>query len=221
MRVLHQAAEIPVTPQQEIFDDDGRFIARADLRIDGTGGSTSTTVRGIGRLMSTKSTWNATGPSSASVGSGTATPRNTGRRDGAAIIADAAPPARTGLESASAGCVAGPARPFAPRTGWPRPGVLQLAASHCRNRSDATRRRPKSGWYVTGYVRGRTGSGALLATLTLGELVARHQSRQHRVPDDLRCDDHLGDVIAARNVVHDVQQYLFEDRPQPASARAA
>ena len=36
MRVLHQAAEIPVTPQQEIFDDKGRFIARADLRIDGT-----------------------------------------------------------------------------------------------------------------------------------------------------------------------------------------
>jgi very-short-patch-repair endonuclease len=36
MRVLHQAAEIPVTPQQEIFDEEGRFIARADLRIDGT-----------------------------------------------------------------------------------------------------------------------------------------------------------------------------------------
>jgi very-short-patch-repair endonuclease len=36
MRVLHQAAEIPVTPQHEIFDEDGRFIARADLRINGT-----------------------------------------------------------------------------------------------------------------------------------------------------------------------------------------
>lgn len=36
MRVLHQAAEIPVTPQQDIFDERGRFIARADLRIDGT-----------------------------------------------------------------------------------------------------------------------------------------------------------------------------------------
>jgi hypothetical protein len=36
MRVLHQAAEIPVTPQQEIFDERGRFIARVDLRIDGT-----------------------------------------------------------------------------------------------------------------------------------------------------------------------------------------
>ena len=30
MRVLHQAAEIPVTPQQEIFDEEGRFIARVD-----------------------------------------------------------------------------------------------------------------------------------------------------------------------------------------------
>jgi len=36
VRVRHQAAEIPVTPQQEIFDEQGRFIARADLRIDGT-----------------------------------------------------------------------------------------------------------------------------------------------------------------------------------------
>ena len=36
MRVLHQAAEIPVTPQQEIFDERGRFLARVDLRINGT-----------------------------------------------------------------------------------------------------------------------------------------------------------------------------------------
>ena len=36
MRVLHQAAEIPVTPQYEVFDDFGRFVARVDLRIDGT-----------------------------------------------------------------------------------------------------------------------------------------------------------------------------------------
>jgi hypothetical protein len=36
MRVLHLAAEIPVTPQHEIFDKGGRFIARADLRIGGT-----------------------------------------------------------------------------------------------------------------------------------------------------------------------------------------
>jgi len=36
MRVLHRAAEIPVTPQAVIFDDRGRFVARADLLIDGT-----------------------------------------------------------------------------------------------------------------------------------------------------------------------------------------
>lgn len=36
MRVLHLAAEIPVTPQYKIYDDRGRFVARADLRIDGT-----------------------------------------------------------------------------------------------------------------------------------------------------------------------------------------
>lgn len=35
MRVLHHAAEIPVTPRHE-FDEQGRFIARADLRIDAT-----------------------------------------------------------------------------------------------------------------------------------------------------------------------------------------
>jgi len=36
MRVLHRAAEIPVTPQQDLFDQFGHFVARADLLIDGT-----------------------------------------------------------------------------------------------------------------------------------------------------------------------------------------
>jgi hypothetical protein len=36
MRVLHRAAEIPVEPQHEVFTADGRFLARADLRIVGT-----------------------------------------------------------------------------------------------------------------------------------------------------------------------------------------
>ena len=71
---------------------------------------------------------------------------------------------------------------------------------------------------MTGYV--KDGSGALLAALTLGELLAWHQSRQYRVPDDFISDDHLGDVVAAGNVVHDIEQNLFEDRPQPAGARA-
>jgi hypothetical protein len=36
MRVLHRAAEIPVTPQYEIFDAAGHFVARADLWIQGS-----------------------------------------------------------------------------------------------------------------------------------------------------------------------------------------
>jgi len=36
MRVLHQAADIPVEPQYEVRDDRQRFLARADLWISGT-----------------------------------------------------------------------------------------------------------------------------------------------------------------------------------------
>jgi very-short-patch-repair endonuclease len=36
MRVLHRAADIPVEPQKEIFDQWGRFVARGDLWIVGT-----------------------------------------------------------------------------------------------------------------------------------------------------------------------------------------
>ena len=36
MRVLHVAADIPVEPQSEIYDEYGRFVARADLLIKGT-----------------------------------------------------------------------------------------------------------------------------------------------------------------------------------------
>jgi hypothetical protein len=36
MRVLHRAADIEVEPQYELFDQWGRFVARADLRITGT-----------------------------------------------------------------------------------------------------------------------------------------------------------------------------------------
>ena len=36
MRVLHMAADIRVEPQQEIFDEYGRFVARVDLLIKGT-----------------------------------------------------------------------------------------------------------------------------------------------------------------------------------------
>jgi len=36
LRVLHQAADIPVEPQYEIFNEYGRFLVRADLWIKGT-----------------------------------------------------------------------------------------------------------------------------------------------------------------------------------------
>ena len=36
MRVLHSAAEIPVTPQFTVRDEHDAFVARADLRINGT-----------------------------------------------------------------------------------------------------------------------------------------------------------------------------------------
>lgn len=36
LRVLHRAADIPVEPQHKIYDNQGRFVARADLWIPGT-----------------------------------------------------------------------------------------------------------------------------------------------------------------------------------------
>jgi very-short-patch-repair endonuclease len=36
MRILHIAADIPVEPQHEIFDEYGRFVTRVDLLIKGT-----------------------------------------------------------------------------------------------------------------------------------------------------------------------------------------
>jgi very-short-patch-repair endonuclease len=36
MRVLHQAADIEVEPQRQLFDASGRFVARADLWLVGT-----------------------------------------------------------------------------------------------------------------------------------------------------------------------------------------
>ena len=112
MRVLHQAAEIPVTPQQEIFDEAGRFIAVPTYGSTGLGESMSTMARGIARLMSTRSIWNATAHSSARTGNGTASPQNT-----CGETAPQSSPTPTAcsasLESASAGCVAEPARPLA------------------------------------------------------------------------------------------------------------
>ena len=216
MRVLHQAAEIPVTPQHEIFDAQGRFIARADLRT-GLGGSTSTTARGIGRLMSTKSIWNATAPSSPSNGSGTASPQS--------ICSGTAPqsrrrrrPARTGPGS-RVGWLRGRACSTTRSSDGPAARAPTATGAEPSPKPVSCNKETAAIWVVGDRLR-QDGSGALLAALTLGELFARHQRRQHRVPDDFISDDHLGDVIAARNVVHDVEQYLFQDRPQPASASA-
>ena len=68
MRVLHQAAEIPVTPQYEVFDEFGRFVARVDLRM-------STTVPCTGKAMSTSRTSPATAGFWGPVGSAMASPR--------------------------------------------------------------------------------------------------------------------------------------------------
>ena len=62
MRVLHQAAEISVTPQQEISTRKAGSSLVPTYGSTGLGGSTSTTARGIARLKSTNSIWNPTAP---------------------------------------------------------------------------------------------------------------------------------------------------------------
>ena len=77
VRVRHQAAEIPVTPSRRSSTSRAGSSLVPTYGSTGLDRSTSTTARGIGRLMSTKSIWNAPAPSSASIGSGTASPQNT------------------------------------------------------------------------------------------------------------------------------------------------
>lgn len=218
MRVLHQAAEIPVTPQQEIFDERDRFIARVDLRIDGTRRITNTTAPGIARLGSMSTTSNATAPSSPTVGSGTASPRST---------CGGTPPQSSPTPTA---CWDGPGI----RVGWLRgssystthssdgPAAPARTATGAEPLPEPVRCNKEKAaiWVVPDRLR-EEGSGALLATLTLGELFAWHQCRQHRVPDDFVGNDHLCDVIPTGNVVHDIEQDLFEDRSQAAGAGAA
>jgi hypothetical protein len=131
MRVLHQAAEIPVTPQQEIFDEEGRFIARSDLRIDGTrriheydgarhrGADIHEVDLERDRAL-LGARWE---PARLHLNTPAARWRDNHRR--------CRPAAWTGLESTSAGYVARPARPLAPWTGQPRPRLPQLAAGPC------------------------------------------------------------------------------------------
>src|SRR5438067_349599 len=66
-------------------------------------------------------------------------------------------------------------------------------------------------------------SRGLLAPLALGGLgVARDDRRVHVLEHGLARDDHLRDVLAlARDVVHDAEQHLLEDRAQTTRASAA
>ena len=180
MRVLHQAAEIPVTPQQEIFDERGRFIARVDLRINGTrriheydgAGHREPDVHehDLERdraLLADR--WERHGFTSKHL-----------RRDGAAIIADAdrllgRPGARVGSSLAkpvdhSLLGRAGRARAHRQwRRAFAETGQLQRGTA-------------ATGWRVTGAY--GAGLGGLLAALALGQLLPRHQGRQHGVLDD-------------------------------------
>ena len=59
-------------------------------------------------------------------------------------------------------------------------------------------------------------SGSAAAGLVFGD-----QRRRHLAQHDLLVDDALHDVGARRQVVHDLEQHLFEDGAQTASAGAA
>src|SRR5438874_5558544 len=63
----------------------------------------------------------------------------------------------------------------------------------------------------------QSGSGASRASLAW-RLGARHECGVHLLEHDFTCDDALADVGSTRQVVHDVQQHLFEDGAQPACA---
>jgi hypothetical protein len=137
MRVLHQAAEIPVTPQQEIFDKWGRFVARVDLRIDGTrriheydgarhrDGDVHEHDLERDRALLTEH-WERHGYTSRHL-----------RRDGAAIIADADRLLGRAWSSHRLAAWQSLLDP-APRTGRQSPRLPPVAASHDRNRAVAT-----------------------------------------------------------------------------------
>src|SRR5690606_37122769 len=57
--------------------------------------------------------------------------------------------------------------------------------------------------------------------LLAGDLAAGDERGVHLLEHDRRVDDALADVVAAREVVHHVEQHLFEDGPQATRTRAA
>src|SRR5215469_1516351 len=63
-------------------------------------------------------------------------------------------------------------------------------------------------------------SGRLLPRGPPGD-ITRDQCRVHVLQHDVRADDDLFDILAARHLVHDREQDLLEDRPQAAGSGAA
>ena len=81
--------------------------------------------------------------------------------------------------------------------------------SDAPQREPRDRRRPTALSRVTGYALRRSPSSVVTSVgCTLSSTT-------------LRSTTHCVDVVAARQVVHDLEQHLFEDRPQPAGAGAA
>src|SRR5688500_11453708 len=71
------------------------------------------------------------------------------------------------------------------------------------------------------FTRDRSGCGAAGPLTPRLRLRLGHESRRGLLAYDGGVDNALGDVVAARELVHGVEQDLFEDRPQATSAGAA
>ena len=230
MRVLHQAAEIPVTPQYEVFDDFGRFVARVDLRIGGTQRAheydgADHRERDVHeqdlardrRLLGAG--WQRHGFTSRQLLTG-----------GAEIIADAdrllgrpwdarrLPAWRHMIEHSLYG-----------RAG-PRPGVPAMAAhpSPLRNRSDTTGLRPKSLSYVTGFGSGGAAtvgrreqsdwSGRGGRAPRIGGMQRRHADPRHDECASGHRWFHLGSVrwsvVGVQSSGGDPRQYVHGSGPR-------
>src|SRR5436309_8162236 len=61
------------------------------------------------------------------------------------------------------------------------------------------------------------GGGGFVA-LERDLLVLREEERLHAALDRIAGDDDLADVRARRDLVHDVEEYLLDDGPEPAGA---
>ena len=77
LRVFHRVCGVPVVPQHEVFDDDGRFVARGDLWLVAAGCCTSTTGPGTVTAVRTGTTSTGTVGCWRRSGTGAGTPRST------------------------------------------------------------------------------------------------------------------------------------------------